>query len=64
MPPSRTAARPGAISRRQAFSPRGSRAKNAMIATAVTVSRSRMPNPPVVPSQKNSLVIGSWPASA
>ena len=39
--------------RRQAFSPCGSRAKNAMTATEVSASSSRMPNPPVVPSQKN-----------
>jgi hypothetical protein len=59
-----TAARAGAISRRQRVSPRGSRVKNAMSATDVTASGIRMPNPPVVPSQKNRSVIGDQPPRA
>src|SRR6266487_3579110 len=52
------------MSRRQAVSPCGCRVKNAITATDVSVSKMTMPSPPVTPSQKKSLAIGSWPVAA
>jgi hypothetical protein len=56
---SSTAASSGAPSRRQTVSPRFSRAKKAATARDVRASKSKIPSPPVVPSQKKSLDIGS-----
>ena len=64
MAASTMAASAGAVSRRQVFSPRGSRAKNAITATEVAASSMMMPSPPVVPPQKNSRAIGFWCVSA